>query len=244
LLSFFKQFSNKVDFSVLETDMHSHLVPGIDDGAKTVDKSVAYIKELKNLGFKKIITTPHIMGEHYPNTPEIIQRGLAKLKNALTEVEIEIEISAAAEYFVDDYFVDLLNQEKPLLTLPDNHLLIEFSTFAPPSNFQEVLFRLNTLGYKPILAHPERYVYYAEKFNFFHETKAKGCALQVNLLSLIGHYGGLQKKLAHRLMKEKLIDFAGTDLHNGGHIEVLKKLIQNRQMQSYLRNYPFLNNKF
>jgi len=224
--------------------MHSHLVPGIDDGAKTVDKSVAYIKELKNLGFKKIITTPHIMGEHYPNTPEIIQRGLAKLKNALTEVEIEIEISAAAEYFVDDYFVDLLNQEKPLLTLPDNHLLIEFSTFAPPSNFQEVLFRLNTLGYKPILAHPERYVYYAEKFNFFHETKAKGCALQVNLLSLIGHYGGLQKKLAHRLMKEKLIDFAGTDLHNGGHIEVLKKLIQNRQMQSYLRNYPFLNNKF
>lgn len=244
MLSFFKQFSKKkVDFSALVTDMHSHLIPGIDDGAKTMEKSIAYIKALKELGFEKIITTPHIMGEYYPNTPEIIEIGLVKLKKALVEAEISMEISAAAEYFIDDSFVELLDKKMPLLTLPENRLLIEFSTFAPPVNFQEILFRLNTLGYQPILAHPERYVYYAEKFEIFREIKEKGCALQVNLLSLVGHYGRLQKKLANQLMKENLIDFAGTDLHHGGHLEMLKKSLLNSKIQKYLQNYPFLNSK-
>lgn len=242
MLSFFKKFIQpSLDFSVLKTDMHSHLIPGIDDGAKTVEKSVAYIKGLQQLGFKKLITTPHVMGEYYPNTPEIIQMGLEQLKVALASENIDISITVAAEYFVDDFFVDLLNEDLPLLTLPDNRLLIEFSTFAPPANFQEILFRLKTMGYQPILAHPERYVYYANQVEIFQDFKAKGCALQVNLLSLIGHYGALQKKLANQLLKAELIDFAGTDLHHGGHIEELKKVLKNRQVQQLLMNYQFKN---
>lgn len=245
LLSFLKKIRKpSVDFSVLATDMHSHLIPGIDDGAKSVEKSVAYIKELQRLGFKKLITTPHIMGEYYPNTPEIIQAGLETLKNALATEKIDLPIEVAAEYFIDDFFVELLDSEAPLLTLAGNRLLIEFSTFAPPSNFQEILFRLKTMGYQPILAHPERYVYYANQFEIFQEFKSKGYALQVNLLSLIGHYGSLQKKLAHRMMKANLIDFAGTDLHHGGHIEVLEKVLANRQVQGYLKNYSFKNGVF
>lgn len=245
MLSFFKNFGKpSLDFSVLSTDMHSHLIPGIDDGAKTVEKSVAYIKVLQKLGFKKIITTPHIMGEYYPNTPETIQAGLVTLKNALAKEKIDLPIEVAAEYFIDDFFVELLDKEAPLLTLTGNRLLIEFSTFAPPANFQEILFRLKTMGYQPILAHPERYVYYTNQFDIFQEFKAKGCTLQVNLLSLIGHYGNVQKKLAHRLMKANLIDFAGTDLHHSGHIEALEKVLQNRQVQGYLKDYTFKNNVF
>jgi tyrosine-protein phosphatase YwqE len=242
LLSFFKKNAKpSLNFSVLQVDMHSHLIPGIDDGAKTVEKSVTYIKALQELGFKKIITTPHIMGEYYPNTPATILAGLEQLKIALAKENITLPITVAAEYFVDDFFVDLLDTEAPLLTLPNNQLLIEFSTFAPPANFQEILFRLKTMGYQPILAHPERYVYYANQVEVFQDFKSKGCALQVNLLSLIGHYGGLQKKLAHQLLKARLIDYAGTDLHHGGHIEELKKMLKNRHVQKLLMDYQFKN---
>lgn len=242
MLSIFKKFKREtLDFSSLETDMHSHLIPGIDDGAKTIDKSIAYIKGLKKLGFQRVITTPHIMGEHYPNTPQIIEEGLCVLKNALLKEQIDIEITAAAEYFIDDYFIELLDSDEPLLTLPGNRLLIEFSTFAPPANFFDILFRLKTKGYYPILAHPERYVYYVNQFEIFKEFKKKGCILQLNLLSLVGHYGVVQKKLAQKLMEAQLIDFAGTDLHHGGHLETLKKVLNNRQVQRYLKSYPFLN---
>lgn len=242
MLSFFKRFtSSTIDFSSLKTDMHSHLIPGIDDGAKSLEKSVAYIKGLVDLGYQKIITTPHIMGDHYPNTPDIILSGLEEVRLAVAQANISVELNAAAEYFVDDYFVELLDAEQPLLTLPGNRLLIEFSTFAPPANFFEILFRLKTLGYYPILAHPERYVYYANEFKIFQEFKTKGCALQVNLMSLIGHYGGLQKKLAHQLFKSELVDFVGTDLHHNGHLEILSKCLKNKKLKSYLQNYPLLN---
>ena len=222
--------------------MHAHLIPGIDDGAKTVEKSIEYIEGLVKLGYQKLIATPHIMGEYYPNSPEIIQNGLEKLKKGLQQAGITIPVTAAAEYFLDDYFLDLLERKEPLLTLTDNLLLIEFSTFAPPANFQAILFQLTTMGYRPVLAHPERYIYYANNLNFFKEIKSKDCMLQVNLLSLTGHYGPQQKKLAHQLMQSKLIDFAGTDLHHNGHLEILAKGLKKQDLQKYLTSYPFLNN--
>lgn len=242
MFSFLKRFNHStVDVSSLKTDMHSHLIPGIDDGAKTIQKSVAYIQGLADLGYQKIITTPHIMGEFYPNTPAIILAGLDELRAAIVKANISVELEAAAEYFVDDYFVELLDSEAPLLTLPGNRLLIEFSTFAPPANFFEILFRLKTLGYHPILAHPERYIYYAKQFEIFKAFKTKGCALQINFLSLIGHYGTLQKKLAHQLLKAELVDMVGTDLHHNGHLELLQKCLKNKKIKSYLKNYPFHN---
>lgn len=242
MFSFLKSFRNSsLDFSVLQTDMHSHLIPGIDDGAKTLEKSLSYIREMQTLGFKKIITTPHIMGDHYPNTAEVILAGLNDIRNALVKENNPIEVNAAAEYYVDEFFIDLLDNNVPLLTLSNNKVLIEFSTFAPPSNAFEIIFRLIAMGYQPILAHPERYVYYVDNFNIFHEFVNKGCSFQVNILSLIGHYGELQKKIGHRLLSNKLVSYLGTDLHNGGHAKLLSKSLKDKKMQALLSNYEFQN---
>lgn len=221
--------------------MHSHLIPCIDDGAKTLEKSLSYIKAMQDLGFQKIITTPHIMGDHYPNTSDVIISGLENVRNALEKENNSIEINAAAEYYVDEYFVELLDNNVPLLTLSDNKVLIEFSTFAPPSNAFEIIFRLLAMGYQPILAHPERYVYYNDRFEVFQEFKEKGCLLQVNLLSLIGHYGSMQKKIAYKLFSNKLVDYLATDLHNGGHVKQLSKSLKDSKLQKILRDYNFKN---
>lgn len=230
-----------MDFSVLATDMHSHLIPGIDDGSKSVEKSVTYIRAMSDLGFKKIITTPHVMGDFYPNSAEDILAGLEVVRAAILKEKIEVEIHAAAEYFVDDFFMDLLDSNSKLLTLSGNRLLIEFSTLVPPNNFLEVIFRLKTLGYQPVLAHPERYVYWGNRFENFEKIKAAGCELQINLLSILGHYGGGQKKLATQLLDKKMIDFAGTDLHHGGHIELLHKALKINKLQKILSSYSFNN---
>ena len=241
VLSFFKNFQKSaIDFKPLVTDMHSHLIAGIDDGAKTLQKSVQYVEAMIDLGFQKIITTPHVMGDHYPNTPEIILAGLEELRTALKKKGISIPIDAAAEYYVDDFFVELLDSNTQLLTLPGNRLLIEFSTFAPPSNGLEIIFRLKTMGYQPVLAHPERYVYYAEQFSIFEKLKSMGCELQLNVLSPLGHYGVLQKKLANQLLKKDLIDFVGTDIHHGGHLDILRKPLKISQIQ-FLKNPIFKN---
>ena len=139
--------------------MHSHLIAGIDDGAKTVEDAIEMIKALKKMGFKKIISTPHIFGDYYPNTPENIRSGLITLKAALTDAGVDIELEVAAEYYVDDYFENLLETNVELLSFSDQKILIEFSTFSEPVNIHNTLFTLNTKGYHPILAHPERYLY-------------------------------------------------------------------------------------
>lgn len=204
--------------------MHSHLIPGIDDGAKTMEDSIGMIEKLIGLGYEKIITTPHIFNDYYPNTPEIILSGLKDLKAALAERGMKIEIEAAAEYYVDGFFENLLQTNAQLLTFSDNCLLIEFSTFAEPANALDIIFQLNTRGYQVILAHPERYLYFTKQFEKFEKFKSVGCSLQVNLLSLTGYYGSEQKKLALKLLKAGMVDYLGTDLHKESQIAELMKM--------------------
>ncbi|MEM8906222.1 MAG: CpsB/CapC family capsule biosynthesis tyrosine phosphatase [Bacteroidota bacterium] len=245
MFSFFKK-SNYAhqDYSLVHTDIHSHLIPGIDDGAKTVEESVVLIRHLMDLGFKKIITTPHIMGEYYPNTPAIILAGLEKVRAALQAANLPIAIDAAAEYYVDEFFEDLLAQDVPLLTLPGQRILIEVSMMAPPRNLAAILFQLNTKGYQPILAHPERYVYYAKKLDRFKEFKAMGCTLQLNLLSLTGYYGKTQKKLGYQLLQEGLIDFVGTDMHHERHAQQLQKYLSDKAILKVINQHSFANTTF
>ncbi len=239
MFSLFKKYPKNL--SSLRVDMHSHLIPGIDDGSKSLEKSMEYIRKLADLGIEKIITTPHIMGEYYPNTPEIILSGAEKVRTEIKKHGLNIEFSAAAEYYADDYFYALLDKNAPLLTLKDNLLLFEFSTFAPPPDPLGLIFRLKTLGYTPVLAHPERYVYYTDKYSVFSQMKERGCLLQVNLLSLVGHYGQFQKRLASRLLADGCIDYAGTDLHHGGHTELILKSLNNNRLGKYLDKYNFRN---
>ena len=176
LKSLFKIFGNKEeplkDYSAIHTDMHSHLIPGIDDGAKTIEDSILLISELYNMGFRKLITTPHIMSDFYRNTPENIMSGLDKIKRTLKDEEIDMEIEAAAEYYFDDGFVRKLENEK-LLTFGDNYLLFEISYINCPDNINEVVFKMQVQGYKPVMAHPERYPFWYNDFDKYKDFREK-----------------------------------------------------------------------
>lgn len=242
MFSFFrKNVSAPTDFSFLATDFHSHLIPGIDDGSKSVEDSVNMIRGLQEIGFSKIITTPHILGDHYPNTPEIIRAGLEKVKKGLEAAKIDLSIEVAAEYFLDDYFENLLKTDVELLSFGKQYILVEFSTFTPPNNAFDLIFQLKTRGYRPILAHPERYIYYTKQFDQLEKLKNAGCLFQVNLLSLTKHYGDAQKKLGIRLLKAGMVDFLASDLHRMGHLKQLEKVFKDRTVRKLLERTTFRN---
>jgi protein-tyrosine phosphatase len=227
------------DFSSLSTDMHSHLIPGIDDGAKTIEDSLELIRTLHGLGYTKLITTPHIMSDYFRNTPDIIYSGLEEVRAALKENNIPVEISAAAEYYIDDGFVRKLEEEK-LMTFGDNYLLVEVSYINPPDNVREILFRAQVLGYKPILAHPERYPFWYRNFDEYRRFHDMGVALQLNLNSLSGYYGPDAKRVAEKLIDMQIISALGTDMHHTKHAEALKRCLSEKSLQKIL-DLPLIN---
>jgi tyrosine-protein phosphatase YwqE len=224
LSNLFKKEPALSSLSWLATDMHSHLIPGIDDGAPDMMISIELIKGFASLGYKKIITTPHILWEMYPNTPEIITKGLSDVRAELAAQQIDIELAAAAEYFIDEHFVQLLAQKAPLLTVKDKMVLVEISTITAPFDFKEVLFEMQMQGYQPIIAHPERYIYLKNSKSVFEDLVDAGCILQLNLLSVTGHYGIAVQELAEYLIKKEYYGLAGTDLHHTKHLSLLHKV--------------------
>jgi len=221
---FSKKKTQAADLSWLNADMHSHLVPGIDDGSPNIEASIELIKGFDELGYRKIITTPHVLWGLYPNTTEIILKKTEKLKEAIEQAGINIEFKAAAEYFIDDHFADELKKKQPLLSISANMVLVEFSMLTPPLDLNEVLFEMQMQNYQPLLAHPERYTYLMRKKEVFDELKTAGCLFQLNLLSLSGYYGESVQSLAEHLLKKNYYDFAGTDLHHEKHLAALKKI--------------------
>jgi protein-tyrosine phosphatase len=229
------------DYSFLGTDMHSHFIPGIDDGAQTIADSITLIKAMQLMGYKNIITTPHINFDHYPNSSAKILAGLQALHHALEENNIDIPVKAAAEYYIDDYFFQILERE-PLLTLDDNKILVEVSMASQPSSLNEIFFNIQMKGYTPVLAHPERYLYFSDNKQIFTELKDRGCQLQLNTLSLAGYYGNDVKNLAEYVFENGLYDYAGTDMHHIKHASALQRFAQSKTFLKMLK-YPFLNNK-
>ena len=243
MFGFFKKKKDPlplVDFSVIGTDMHSHFIPSIDDGSDSVETSITLIKGLMALGYKNIITTPHVMSDHYPNSSGDILNGLEKVKKGLITEGVNINVHAAAEYYLDEYFLDLLEKE-PLLTLWDNYVLVEMSFYSPPRGWEDYFFKIALKGYQPILAHPERYPYFHKSYVEYAEIREKGVALQVNVLSLIGYYGESVKKTAFKLLDDNLIDFLGTDMHHVRHLETVTNQLQNPDIQRIISTYPFKN---
>ena len=222
MFSFFKKREVAPDnLAGLAVDMHSHLIPGIDDGVKDLDSSIKLIRGLIDLGYKKIITTPHINGDVFRNTPEIIRSGQAAVQAELRRQHIDIGFHAAAEYLLDDHFSQLLQDGKPLLTLKDNMVLVELSFVVPAINLKEVLFDMQLKGYQPVLAHPERYLYFGANKGWYDQLREAGCLFQLNLLSFRGHYGPEAQQLAEWLIKKKYVDLLGTDMHHEKHLELL-----------------------
>lgn len=212
------QFSG---FSWLEKDMHSHLLPGIDDGSPDVATSIELIRQLSANGIKEFICTPHIIGDMYRNNRETITGALTKLQKALQKDGLDVKISAAAEYMLDDYFMQLIQSGDRLMTLKDNIVLTELPFSIQPNNIEELTFAINTNGYQPVMAHPERYGYFFGKPEAYHRLKDLGYLLQINLLSLTGYYGYKVEKAAKYLLKNGLVDLVGTDLHHFNHLNTL-----------------------
>jgi len=221
MFKLFSKSSSVPDYSIVGTDMHSHLLPGIDDGSPNLETSLELIRRMMKLGYKKFITTPHIMWEMYKNTPAIINEKLELLREALKKEGIDVEINAAAEYFLDEHVNNLLSQKEKLLTVHENMVLVEFSLANPPFDLKDILFELTMQGYQPIIAHPERYIYLENAKDFYDELKDAGHYFQLNITSLSGYYGKSANNLAQHLLKKGYYNFVGSDLHHFRHAEAL-----------------------
>ena len=189
------------------------------------------------MGITNFIATPHVMNDYYPNTPETIEKALNELQIALNAKGLSnIKVSAAAEYMMDQSFLELMERQK-LFCLKGSYVLVEMSYFQAPINLNEILFRLQTQQYKPVLAHPERYVYFhSKKLEKYQELKRRGCFFQVNALSLVGHYGKNIQNAAYALMDEGLIDFIGTDTHQLRHLEKFATMEIPQKRSQHLRS--------
>ncbi|MFT4806173.1 MAG: protein-tyrosine phosphatase [Psychroserpens sp.] len=245
MFNFFSKTDRSLNaFEFLGTDMHSHLLPGVDDGSNSVMTSLELIEGLKALGFNKIITTPHVYQDFYPNTKDTLEPAFKAVKQALLLNSIEMDFQFSAEYFADDFLHEMINKRE-LISLPNKHLLIEISFVAYSKQLEQLVFELTTLGFTPILAHPERYLYLNERhFNTYKKLISLGCKLQLNINSLGGYYGKSSQKLAFALLEARLVTFLGTDIHNFRHLEFLNGIAQNNSLMQTLRKYPWSNDTF
>lgn len=243
LFDFLKKRSKQIpeiNFSKIKTDMHSHLIPGIDDGAQNMEESIILIKRMMDFGFKKIITTPHIMADYYRNTPVSINAGLEALQQELIAQNIDIEIQAAAEYYLDETFENKLNKGD-LLTLGGRYVLFELSYINYPQNLFEIIDKIKEKDFIPLLAHPERYPYLTGSIENFERIKDSGCYLQLNALSLTGYYGKSTQKVAEELVDNYLIDFLGSDLHKIKQADMLEKSLSMPYIIRLLTDYQLQN---
>jgi tyrosine-protein phosphatase YwqE len=222
----------------LRADMHSHLLPGLDDGAETLEQSVELLRIMYGLGYRKLVMTPHIMGDFYRNTPEGVRGALAQVQAAATAAGFDdLELSCAAEYYLDEFFVRRLETGEELLTFGGDkrYVLFETSYINEPFNLAEVVFQLISAGYQPVLAHPERYTYLYGRFEELEKIREKGALLQLNLNSLVGYYSGTAKRVAEKLVDAGLVDFAGSDAHNLKHTSALQRVLQSEYLPKLLR---------
>lgn len=242
IFSFFKGEPDKpaLNYSSIMVDMHSHILPGIDDGAKTPADSIALIRSMMSLGIKKIIATPHMMADFYKNTPETINASLEILRAELKKQGIDIVVEAAAEHYFDETFEPMINK-RSLMTMGDNYTLFEYPFMSPPPNAFTVIQKMIEWGeYKPILAHPERYGYM--NLDAIADVRSWGCSIQMNTIALTGYYGNTIKKKAEAMIDESLVDFISSDMHHLKHAAAFRDALKTPYMEKLLSGeYPLKN---
>ena len=206
-------------------DIHSHVLPGIDDGAKTMEDTRFLLDGMAQLGFSKSITTPHTMGNVWDNTSETIKEALEAVHATVPIAAQALNLQAASEYFLDEHLMELATQG-PLLTLKENYVLVEMSYLNAPLQLYDFLFELQLKGYQLILAHPERYSFLHGKKKEYAKLKKAGCMFQLNLLATVGYYGKDVCEIADYLLKEDCYDFVGSDIHHAQHLASFDKKIK------------------
>jgi tyrosine-protein phosphatase YwqE len=229
------------DFSQIGIDLHSHVLPGIDDGSPSMDESLKMLREMERIGYKRIITTPHVISALYPNTKEQILGQLYHLQDIIAQEGIGIEVEASAEYHMDFEFLGKIQQGEALPFGKRNFLLIEFPFQKPEFSYYEILYQIQLLGYEPIIAHPERYSWLMNRMKLYEGLKDRGMLFQLNINSLSGMYGLPAKIAANQLVDAGMIEFAGSDAHHTGHLLEMHKALHNKHFSKLLQSGKLLN---
>ncbi len=225
----------------LRIDIHSHLLSGIDDGVQSVEQAEEIIRHFQQLGYSRLITTPHIISDAYKNTPEIIKQKLQELQLHLEKAGVDVEIQAAAEYYLDDYVFKLVEQDKEVLTFGNKYMLFETNFLTEPFNMKEFIFMATVKGYKLVLAHPERYQYMYQNIEKASDLIDRGVLLQVNINSIVGHYGAEVQSVAKKLIDRGWVHFLGSDCHHLQHAKLIEQAKSMKYFQKAL-SLPLLNN--
>lgn len=237
----FGLFGNSKKNNFITTDIHSHLLPQVDDGVKSWEESIELIRQFEAIGYTKLITTPHVIHDYYPNTVEGIRTKVNELNTLITKNDLNVVIEAGAEYFLDEWFYNQVIEGKELLTFGDDYILVETSFMNAPFQMKDTFFQLKSKGIKPILAHPERYDYFVNDYNMVQQCVDQGVLLQINAASLTGYYSKASKKLAEYLIDQDMVSFFGSDVHNQKHFDNYLKSLNNKTF-SKLKETSILNN--
>jgi tyrosine-protein phosphatase YwqE len=225
----------------LKVDMHSHLIPAIDDGVRTNQESLEIIQRFEQLGYEKLITTPHVMSHLHRNTTEGIRSGLAQLNTFLADQNTKVKVEAAAEYYLDETLIHMLQNNEPLLTMGKNYLLFETNFLNEPFNLKDFIFLATTKGYKLIMAHPERYMYLQSGLEKAEDLLTRGVLFQVNIGSIAGSYSKAVQNTAFKLIDKGWVHLLGSDCHNLQHIKQVEQTQRSKYFQKALA-LPLLNN--
>ena len=219
--------SSPKDYSFLGCDMHSHLLPGIDDGSPDLDSTLTMLAKMQQLGYRKIITTPHVKWDYFKNSTEIIRQSYLNILPIVQGEFPELTFEFAAEYYIDEHFMNLL-ATNDLLSFSGNKILVEYNFLSPPMFHERAFFELQNKGYQPILAHFERYPYYHGKIEVAEKLREQGVWIQMNINSLSGHYGKEVRQQAEKLVTRRAVDLVGSDCHRMQHLETMEGLLGNK----------------
>jgi protein-tyrosine phosphatase len=237
----FNWFNKKPFVNPLVVDMHSHLLPALDDGVQNFEDALSIVREFSKMGYKKLITTPHIMSDTYRNSADTILPKLAELNAFLHTQQVTTTLEAAAEYYLDDALMQKIASNEPLLTMGKKMLLFETGFLSEPLFLKEFIFSATTKGYQLIMAHPERYMYLQSDFSKIQDLLDRGVFFQINLSSLTGYYSKPAQKLAEKLIAKGHVHFLGSDCHTLNQTLLMKQALNSKWFKKAI-SLPLLNN--
>lgn len=237
-----KELHEDIDLSVLKTDIHSHFIPKVDDGSKSMEESIYLLKQMEKFGYKKVITTPHVYYNSFSEGISILDEKLKELKRNAQFNGVKLEIEVSGEYLLDDDISERVNN-KQIKTFGENYLLIEFPMNTEPMGYEKWLFYLQLAGFNLILAHPERFLYFYENKNKYVGLKDRGILFQMNIASLSGYYGNKVKEVAEYLINEGMIDLVGSDCHGQRHIDAIKHTLRSPLLKQLIDSGKLINYK-
>lgn len=210
------------------TDVHCHILPGVDHGSQSMEQSLEMLRAEAEMGINRVILTSHVTAITFENTRETLTDAFMKLKDAVTDEGMDMELFLSAEYRMDEYF-DKEYAADHLIPMPGNHILLENSFQQELMNLDDLLFDMQVKGYRTILAHPERYTYYSRRRKRYEQLHNAGAKFQVNILSFTGYFGEEARDSALWFAHNGMIDYLGSDMHNVKHAHIIMDYINSKE---------------